>query len=364
MEVYPLPVMNLAEAEQKQFRLIDMVTRHFAGTEILSTGDLGLVAGYGKPSTTAKVEATIAEFFGAEAAVLVRGAGTAAIRWGLWSMLKSGQALVVHKAPLYPTTKVTVTSMNLQTVAVDYNNLPALKKALLEEPLEAGLVQYTRQQPGDNYDLATVLAAFKERAIPTLTDDNYAVLRAAKNGVECGADLSAFSMFKLLGPEGIGCVVGKKRYIEKIVAANYSGGGQVQGHEALACLRGMIYAPVALAIQGRVVDETCKRLQAGEVAGVRDAIIVNAQSKVLLVEFTQPVADQVLAAAEKLGAAPHPVGSESKYEFVPMFYRISGTFRAFDPTLEQRMIRINPMRGGTETILRILKEALAAVANK
>jgi cystathionine beta-lyase/cystathionine gamma-synthase len=102
-------------------------------------GDLGLVPGYGKPSTTAKVEKTLADFFGTEAAVLVRGAGTAAIRWGLWSMMNSGQALVVHKAPIYPTTKVTVESMHLQVVQADYNNIPALKKALLEEPVEAGL---------------------------------------------------------------------------------------------------------------------------------------------------------------------------------------------------------------------------------
>ena len=361
MQVFPLPVLSVAEAQQKQFRLIDMVTRHFTGTEILGTGDLGLVVGYGKPSITVRVEATLADFFGAEAAVLVRGAGTAALRWGLWSLLKSGQVLVVHQAPVYPTTKVTVESMNLHLVQADYNELATLKKVLRQEPVEAGLVQYTRQQPGDKYDMTEVLTAFKEQGIPSLTDDNYATMRVAKNGVECGATLSAFSLFKLLGSEGIGCVVGAKKYIDKIVAANYSGGGQVQGHEALACLRGMIYAPVALAIQGQVVEETCRRIKAGEVDGVTDAIIVNAQSKVLLVEFAEPVANKVLAAAEKLGAAPHPVGSESKYEFVPMFYRISGTFRAYDPTLEERMIRINPMRGGADTILRILKEALQAI---
>jgi hypothetical protein len=61
--------------------------------------------------------------------------------------------------------------------------------------------------------------------------------------------------------------------------------------------------------------------------GVKDAFIVNAQSKVLLVEFTEPIAKKVLVEAEKLGAAPYPVGSESKYEFVPMFYRISGAFQ-------------------------------------
>ena len=65
--------------------------------------------------------------------------------------------------------------------------------------------------------------------------------------------------------------------------------------------------------------------------------------------------------AEKLGAAPNPVGAESKYEMIPMFYRVSGTFRKADPTLEHRMIRINPMRAGADTILRIIKESVERV---
>ena len=69
----------------------------------------------------------------------------------------------------------------------------------------------------------------------------------------------------------------------------------------------------------------------------------------------------MLVEAQKLGAAPNPIGAESKYEMVPMFYRVSGTFRASDPTIENRMIRINPMRSGSETILRILKESIARV---
>lgn len=58
--------------------------------------------------------------------------------------------------------------------------------------------------------------------------------------------------------------------------------------------------------------------------------------------------------ANELGAAPHPIGAESKYEFAPMFYRVSGTFLSEDPSLAKKMIRINPLRSGPETILRIL----------
>jgi len=41
-----------------------------------------------------------------------------------------------------------------------------------------------------------------------------------------------------------------------------------------------------------------------------------------------------------------------------MFYRVSGTFLSSDPTLAKKMIRINPLRSGVETILRILEESI------
>ena len=95
--------------------------------------------------------------------------------------------------------------------------------------------------------------------------------------------------------------------------------------------------------------------------GVRHAFVANAQSRVVLVELEEEIAESVLKEAEKLGAAPYPVGAESKYELAPMFYRVSGTFRASDPALEHRMIRINPMRGGADTVIRILKESIERV---
>lgn len=90
---------------------------------------------------------------------------------------------------------------------------------------------------------------------------------------------------------------------------------------------------------------------------MKQAFIANAQSKVLLVEFHEPIAEKVLARAQHLGALPYPVGAESKYEIPPLFYRVSGTFLQSDPTLQQRMIRINPNRSGAQTILRILQES-------
>jgi hypothetical protein len=360
MKTYPLESITLEKAKEFQFRLVDTITRHFNGSEALSLGDLGVVKGLNKPSATLKVEETLADFFNVEKAVLVRGAGTGALRFGINSIIRAGQSILVHDAPVYPTTEVTIESMGLNIVRADFNDADKIVKVLKENHIDAVLIQYTRQKIDDSYDMEEVISTIKSvnKTLPIITDDNYAIMKVKKSGAEYGADISAFSTFKLLGPEGVGCVIGKSDYIDRIIKWNYSGGGQVQGHEAMEVLRGLIYAPVELAIQASVNEELVTRLNAGEISGVKSAFIANAQSKVLLVELNENIAKKVLLEAEKLGAAPNPVGAESKYEFVPMIYRVSGTFRAADATLEDRMLRINPMRSGADTIIRILQQAI------
>lgn len=362
---YPLHSISMEQAKALQFKVIDTITRHFDGREVLSLGDLGVVPGLNKPSTTQKAEAVFAEVFGAEQAQLVRGSGTGALRWALLAALKPGDALLVHEAPIYPTTKVTIDGMCLKVIPADFNDSAALAQVLdvHKDELKGALVQHTRQKPDDRYDLETVIRQIKTALphLPVITDDNYAAMKVEKIGCQAGADLATFSCFKVLGPEGVGVLLGSSKYVEAARAYQYSGGSQIQGHEAMAALRGLVYAPVALAVQSEVNEELVRRLNAGEVPGIRHAFLANAQSKVLLVEFEEECAAEVLAVTPSLGAASHPVGSESIYEFVPMIYRISGTFRAQDPTLERRMIRINPMRSGPDTIIRILRQALERV---
>ena len=139
-------------------------------------------------------------------------------------------------------------------------------------------------------------------------------------------------------------------------AASYMTSGEQIG--------GVIFLMIYLVVLPFVTEplfRLVERLLGGELPGIKDAFLANAQSKVLLVEFEKPIAEQVLVEAEKLGAAPNPIGAESRYELVPMFYRVSGTFRATDPTITKRMIRINPMRSGDDTVIRILKEAMEKV---
>lgn len=360
MNTFPLNSIALNEAKKMQFKLVDIVTRHFTGNEIVSMGDLGVTPGLNKPTTTYKVEKVIAEFFDQESAVMVRGAGTGAIRYGLMSILKHGQNLLVHDAPVYNTTMVTLESMGINLIRANFNESNKIIETIKNNKIDGALVQYTRQKIEDRYDIRDVISDIKEYGaeIPIMTDDNYAVMKVEEIGAQYGADISCFSLFKLLGPEGVGCITGKACFIDKIIKNNYSGGCQVQGFEAMEALRGMIYAPVALSIQAEVNDELVARLNSNEVPGVKNAFLANAQSKVLLVELVKPIAAKVLKEAERLGAAPNPIGAESKYEVVPMFYRVSGTFRAVDSTIEDRMIRINPMRCGADTVIRILREAI------
>ena len=149
-----------------------------------------------------------------------------------------GQQVLVHDAPLYPTTESTFRMMGLQEVRADFNDADALEKVLAEHPqVQTTLVQLARQKIDDRYDFTQVVARLKEHGLTVITDDNYAVMKLPRIGCEAGSDVSCFSTFKLLGPEGIGVVTGKADLVDRIIAMHYSGGMQVQGHEALAVLR-------------------------------------------------------------------------------------------------------------------------------
>ena len=218
MKTYPLKSITVEQAMAKQFEFVNCITHHFTGTESLSRGDLGVNKKNNQPLTTGKVEAVIREFFGTEDAILVRGAGTNAIRYGLASITKPGDKILIHDAPVYSTTDTTLKMFGLKTVVADYNRLENITKTLKEDPeIKAVLVQYSRQKLDDSYEMEKVIKTIRKvRDLPILTDDNYAVLKVDKVGTQCGADLSCFSTFKLQGPEGIGCVIGKKKYIDII----------------------------------------------------------------------------------------------------------------------------------------------------
>lgn len=220
MKTYPLHSISLEQAKQLQFKVIDAVTRNFQGEEVLSLGDLGVVKGLNKPRCTVKVEKVFADTFDAPAALLVRGSGTGAIRWALTACLKPGDAILVHTSPIYTTTQVTIDAMGLKPIRADFNDLEQLKAVCAQhkDEIRGALVQLTRQKPEDRYDYKAVIAAIKAAlpGIPVVTDDNYAALKVDAIGCQAGADLSTFSCFKILGPEGVGAVIGSKELIDRI----------------------------------------------------------------------------------------------------------------------------------------------------
>lgn len=356
IQAYPLEQMDLSQALKAQHRLVDAICRHFPDGEVLQAGDYGLVADLGRPRFTARVEETLADFFGAPAAVLIRGAGTGAIRGYMMAALKPGARVLVHDAPIYPSTAVTCRAMGLVVDRADFNRLPLGARP---RP-DLVLLQHARQRIDDHYHLGEVIQAVRQYYpnVPILVDDNYTALKAPAIGFELGATASAFSAFKLLGPEGVGLLVGDEATVAAIRRDTYSGGGQVQGPEAMQTLKAMVMAPVAFATQSTVVDEVARRLSAGEVPGVKAATVANAQSRVVLAELEQSIAPAVIAAAARLGAATHPVGAESRHEVTPLIYRASGTFISANPELAGRTVRINPMRAGSATVLRILARAV------
>lgn len=357
-----LPSLSIEEAKKLQFKLVHMMSRHFEGKQFLSYGDLGVSPQYKRPEQTYRVERAIADFYGTEECALVRGAGTGAIRIVLSTLLSAGEKMLIHTAPVYTTTKETIRILGLETERVDFNELESVRQAVKNTAAKVFYIQHARQQPTDTYKLKEVIQAVKSVRpdLPIVVDDNYCAFKTHGIGVEHGADYSTFSGFKVLGPEGVAIIVGKKAGLDVIHERNYSGGGQVQGYEAMDLLRMMTFAPVSLAIQNEQVEELCRVLNEGEVLGISAAYMTNAQSKNVIVELEQPIAQKVIALSDSNGAATQPVGAESKYEIIPMIYRVSGSFIEAQPKLKEYGLRINPMKAGAETIIDILKKVIPA----
>lgn len=366
MQSFPLAALDLEAAIAMQFRLVDTITRHFNGLEILSAGDYGVRLDLGRPAFTARVEETLADFFGVPACVLVRGAGSGALRAVHLAALHTGDRVMIHRAPLYPTVRVTAEAMGLRLEEADFSSPDEIRAALDSGPA-AVHIQHARQRISDSYDLDTVIGqvrSYQKEHILIMVDDNYAPFKVPKIGVEMGADVSCFSLFKVQGPEGLGCILGPQWLVDRVRQQNNSGGCLVQGPEAMEALRAMVHVPVITAVQSRVVQEVADRLNRGEVPGVAAAFRANNEESNILVELDRPIAQVVLAQACRLGAAAHPVGAESRYEVAPMFYRISKIMTQEDPHLARRMIRVNPLRAGADTVIRLLRDSLQAAAQE
>ncbi len=361
-ETHPLEMVSFEEAIENQYRLVDIMHRHFRGYEALNEGDYGCHVQGGRPLRTQEVEKVLAEYFKSEDAALVRGGGTGALRSLCLALIGSGDRVLIHDAPMYYTSQLTLEAIHADLIKTDFNDFENIRKHL-KEGIDVLYIQRVRQKLGDRYDAIGIIEKVRkiDRKVRIIIDENYAVNKVRKLGSEAGADASAFSTFKLLGIPGIGLITGTKEVIGRIHEQNYSGGGQVQGPEASEVLRSLVSNPVLLAVQDKSADEIVRRLENKEVPHVEKALKANLEERIILVKLDLPIAREVNIEAEKLGALPHPVGSESRYEVQSLFYRVARVMIEEEPLYEDYVIRINPMRSGPDTVIRILKEAIRNV---
>jgi cystathionine beta-lyase/cystathionine gamma-synthase len=364
------PQMSLTEAAAAQFRLVDAMqsvmgsdaalTEDYGQARSLGTLDFG--AG-GRPFATARVEETLSAYFGVADAVLVAGAGTGAIRAMINAALGPAQAMVLHSAPVYKTVDPVARHMGLRLMPADFNDPRSLTAGLHAGAPAALYLQHVPQQLGDWWDPVQVISLARERApgIQILADDNYAVMRVPRLSVQLGADASAFSMFKLLSPANIGCVLGSKPLADRIRRDLSSAGCQVQGPDAMQALRSLVYVPVALALQDQVVTEAAARINAliaeGRLDIVAGAVAAQPAIRSVVLVFSQPVAEEFLASAWRHGSPGRSVGEEAATEVLPLFTYLTGTFLRGSPGLQRWCVRVNPMRGGPDAVLRVLQAA-------
>jgi hypothetical protein len=274
--------------------------------------------------------------------------------------------VVLHSEHPYKTTLPAMRHMGLDLHQVNFNEADELEKAL-DAVAPAGLyVQHVPQGLGDDHEITDVIEVGRRVCgddLAILVDDNYAVMRSPQIGVQMGATASAFSLFKLLSPAQIGCVVGPSDLVTSIRRDLSSAGCQVQGPAALAALRMLVYAPVALAIQNNTVLEATRRINAlvedGSLPFVRGAVAAQPGIRCVVVVFDEPVAEAFVRSAWRNGSPSQSVGEEAQPEVLPLFTYLTSTFLKGMPGLERHAVRINPMRGGPDSVLRVLQAAMA-----
>jgi hypothetical protein len=365
------PQLSLPQAVEAQFRLVDAIQGVMGGDDVfaedygqardLATGEFSAGGG---PEATRRVERVLARFFTSEEAALVHGAGTGAIRAMLGALVRPGMRVARHAAPPYKTTVAALEQLAVSQVPIDFNDEPRLTTALARAQPDAVYVQSVPQQPGDCFDPRTVIAAARATwpTVPILVDDNYATLRAAHIGAQAGADASAFSLFKLLARSNVGCVVGSDAVVASIHRSLSSAGCQVQGPDAMDALRSLVHAPVALAIHGQAVAAAAaaaERLAAdGDAPGVLAALDAQPGMRALVVVLDRPVAGALLRAAWRHGSPSRSVGEEARYDVLPLFTTMPGTWRTAEPQLGRYALRVNPLRGGPDGVLRVLRAAV------
>lgn len=363
-------VGTLYEAAESQHYLVELAAHSMGGEASLSGGDYGVATGGlgkqgGSPRVTAKVQEVLAHYLGAEEALFVWGAGTGAI--GTMLHTTEPGRLLIHDGPAYKTTRQTLATTKWNTVAADFHDTSELQRAA--DNADAALIQRIPHAAGDHWTTGAVITALRavNPTLAILVDDNYAVGRFRSTPAQLGATASAFSLFKLQGPEGVGLIAGTRAFVDKVRPFHASGGSQIQGPTALESLRSLITAPLEMAFQHRVMEQSVRLIRQDVEAGsawtrnILDVAVLPVGHLNIVIALRVPMARAVLQEAWANGGAPYPVGEESRYEVMPLFYRLGSSFLAADPILEAYTLRINPMKAGPEFVRDLLRSALEMI---
>lgn len=74
-ETFPLAVLGVDQAFNRQYRLLECIAAHLEETQLFEA-DSGCVPGHSRSRTTGRVKAVLADFLVAQDAALLQGAGT------------------------------------------------------------------------------------------------------------------------------------------------------------------------------------------------------------------------------------------------------------------------------------------------
>ena len=167
--------------------------------------------------------------------IFVRGATEAinlvAQSWGRMS-LKTGDEIVIssleHHANIVPW-QMACEATGAKLVVAPINERGELKfeayVALLGPRTRLVAMTHVSNALGTVLPVAQIIAAARERGIPTLIDGAQAVAHEAVDVQALGCDFYAFSSHKLYGPTGLGVLYGREALLEKMPP--WQGGGDM-----------------------------------------------------------------------------------------------------------------------------------------
>lgn len=251
--------------------------------------------------------------------------------------------------------------MKLTLITINFNDLSTLKQIINKQQPNTTLIQHTHQQPQNNYILTNILTTLHTTNIPTLTNNNYTIIKITQINYKYNTNISTFSYFKLFKPKNINTIINNTNIINHIHTTLYSNNNQIQNTQTLKILHNLIFTPIIHTIQTKISKQLLTLLNNNTIPKIKNTIITNTQSKILIIKFHQPITTKILKKTQKHNTLPYPINTKSKYKIPPLFYHLSKTFHQTNPQSKHYTIHINPNHNNKKTILQILHKNITNI---